>query len=166
MLQALFYGADRESCRRILAINDLCLHRGNLPGMIRYAAYINDTYMDTYRADGALVATPNGSTAYNFSVGGPIVNPLAKNMIFTPICSHSLLARSIVLSEGDVLRLEAVTDGEHRTPSLAVDGIELSLMEGNGDAYRLGISLADAYFPLLRVSDRNFYDILREKMSR
>lgn len=168
MLQALFYGANNDSHRaqRILAINDLCLYRGNLPGMIRYAAYINDTYMDTYRADGALIATPNGSTAYNFSVGGPIVNPLSKNMIFTPICSHSLLARSIVLSAGDVLRLESASEGELRIPSLSVDGIELPLLGDCGDCYRLEISVAEEYFPLIRVTDRNFYDILREKMSR
>lgn len=166
MLEALFFSGDTfDKAHRILAINDLCLYRGSLPGMIRYAAYINDTYMDTYSADGALVATPNGSTAYNFSVGGPIVNPQSPNMIFTPICSHSLLARSIVLSEGDVLRLEAASDSELRTPTLSVDGIELPLMSGK-DSYRLEIRLANEYFPLIRVTDRNFYDILREKMSR
>lgn len=151
---------------KILAVNDLCLYRGALPGMIRYAAYINDTYMDTYAADGALVSTPTGSTAYNFSVGGPIVNPTAKNMIFTPICSHSLLARSIVLSEGDRLRLEAPLDSERR-PSLSVDGIELPIPADATDRLRIDISLADECFELLRVSsERNFYDILREKMSR
>lgn len=167
MLEAHFIGKSTDGQQRehrILAINDLCLYRGALPGMIRYAAYINDTYMDTYSADGALVATPNGSTAYNFSIGGPIVNPLAPNMIFTPICSHSLLARSIVLSSGDTLRLETA-DGEARIPSLSVDGIELPFMDASTVRFRMEIGLSDTYFPLIRVTDRNFYDILREKMT-
>lgn len=167
MLRAQLYdGENNPIGQPILAINDLCLYRGALPGMIRYAAYINNTYMDTYSADGALVSTPNGSTAYNFSVGGPIVNPQAKNLIFTPICSHSLLARSIVLNEGDTLRLEVTTDRDGHSPSLSVDGIELSLLTQKGTNYRLEVTLSDKCFELLRVTDRNFYDILREKMSR
>ncbi len=162
MLQGLLN--DRtQPLKRILAINDLCIYRGSIPGMISYAAYINDTYMDTYRADGALISTPNGSTAYNFSVGGPIVNPLAKNMIFTPICSHSLLSRSIVLSENDRLRLEAAQGADSRLPTLSADGIEFSPLTGT---FSLEITLATEQFSLVRVSNRNFYDILREKMIR
>ena len=147
-----------QSLSRFRAVNDITLFRGDMPGLTQTAVYINDTYMDTYHADGVLVSTPNGSTAYNFSAGGPIVNPAARNMILTPICCHSLLSRSIVMAEGDLIRL--TPEGEC-IPSLTVDGMTYPLLE---DAVSLEVALSATPFLLARLSQGNFYDVLRRKM--
>ncbi len=140
------------------AVNDITLFRGDLPGLTRTAVYINDTYMDTYHADGVLVSTPNGSTAYNFSAGGPIVNPAARNMILTPICCHSLLSRSIVMAEGDLIRLTPEGD---TLPQIAADGMVIPLSK---EAVSLEVTLSGTPFLLARLTRGNFYDVLRRKM--
>lgn len=140
------------------AVNDITLFRGDQPGLTHTAVHINDTYMDTYHADGVLVSTPNGSTAYNFSAGGPIVNPSARNMILTPICCHSLLSRSIVLAEGDLIRL---TPKGETLPQIVVDGMAIPLPR---TAVNLEITLSSTPFLLARLSRSNFYDVLRRKM--
>lgn len=149
------YGNKLSSFR---AVNDITIFRGDQPGLTHTAVYINDTYMDTYHADGVLVSTPNGSTAYNFSAGGPIVNPSARNMILTPICCHSLLSRSIVLAEDDLIRL---TPKGETIPQIVVDGMPIALPE---DAVHLEISLSKTPFLLARLTRSNFYDVLRRKM--
>lgn len=140
------------------AVNDITLFRGDQPGLTYTAVHINDTYMDTYHADGVLVSTPNGSTAYNFSAGGPIVNPSARNMILTPICCHSLLSRSIVLAEEDVIRLTPKGD---TLPQIVVDGMTMTLP---ASADHLEVALSETPFLLARLTRSNFYDVLRRKL--
>ena len=140
------------------AVNDITIFRGDQPGLTHTAVHINDTYMDTYHADGVLVSTPNGSTAYNFSAGGPIVNPSARNMILTPICCHSLLSRSIVLAEGDLIRL---TPSGDMIPQIAIDGMAITLPQ---IPISLEVALSATPFLLARLSRGNFYDVLRRKM--
>lgn len=140
------------------AVNDITIFRGELPGLTHTAVHINDTYMDTYHADGVLVSTPNGSTAYNYSAGGPIVNPSARNMILTPICCHSLLSRSIVLAEGDLIRL---TPKGELLPQIAVDGMAIPLPS---TSISVEITLSATPFLLARLTRSNFYDVLRRKM--
>ena len=142
------------------AVNDITIFRGDLPGLTHTAVDINGTYIDTYHADGVLISTPNGSTAYNFSAGGPIVNPAARNMILTPICCHSLLSRSIVLAAEDTVRLSPVNGP---FPQLTADGLRIKLPT---PAVALEVSLSDTPFLLARTKKANFYDILRKKMVR
>ena len=80
--------------------------------MLRYSVYVNDEYLNEYAADGVLVATPTGSTAYNLSAGGPVIAPGARMMVLTPICSHSLNARSIVLAPEDRVRIKVLNSGQ------------------------------------------------------
>jgi NAD+ kinase len=140
------------------AVNDITIFRGDQPGLTHTAVHINDTYMDTYHADGVLVSTPNGSTAYNYSAGGPIVNPAARNMILTPICCHSLLSRSIVLAECDLIRL---TPQGELVPQIAVDGMAIPLPS---TPFSLEVALSATPFLLARLTRSNFYDVLRRKM--
>lgn len=160
--RAVLSGLLLDDHHRILssfrAVNDITLFRSDLPGLTHTAVDINGTYIDTYHADGVLVATPNGSTAYNFSAGGPIVNPSARNMILTPICCHSLLSRSIVLATDDIIRLSPVGDS---FPQLTADGMRILLPE---NASALEISLSETSFLLARLNQTNFYDILRKKL--
>lgn len=158
VLSGKLLDCDHHVLTTFRAVNDITLFRGELPGLTHTAVAINGTYIDTYHADGVLVSTPNGSTAYNFSAGGPIVNPAAKNMILTPICCHSLLSRSIVLSTEDIIRLSPTAEC---FPQLTADGMRITLPD---HAVALEVSLSDTPFLLARLSESNFYEVLRKKM--
>ena len=87
------------------------LQRIHLPHL-SCSVYVNDEYLNSYSADGVLVSTPTGSTAYNLSAGGPVISPAARMMVLTPICSHSLNARSLVLAPEDRVRIEVANSGQ------------------------------------------------------
>lgn len=152
------YG-DRE-CRHFNAFNDFSIHRNAADGMLSVKVSINGTYIDTYLADGIIASTPSGSTAYNFSAGGPLVNPIAKNIIMTPICSHGIFSRSIVLMGDDRLTFEPAARFEE-PPLFSADGVDgLPLCDGAV----IDISMSNIDFPLIRTKKFDFYDTLRKKM--
>lgn len=111
------------------ALNDVVVSRGALARMVRLATYIDGGYMTTYAADGVIVSTPTGSTAYALAVGGPILPPELKNILVIPIAPHLSLDRAIVLSRGASVRIKVSTD--HRA-MLTVDGqFEVGLLDGD-----------------------------------
>jgi NAD+ kinase len=111
------------------ALNEVVASRGALARMIRLATHIDGGYMTTYAADGVIVATPTGSTAYALAVGGPILPPEVKNILVIPIAPHLSLDRAIVLSQGSSVRIEVSTD--HRA-MLTVDGqYEVGILDGD-----------------------------------
>lgn len=95
-----------------IALNEIAVTRLDPLKVLRYNVYVNDEYLNEYAADGVLVATPTGSTAYNLSAGGPVIAPAARMMVLTPICSHSLNARSIVLAPEDKIRIRLLNKGQ------------------------------------------------------
>lgn len=150
-----------RKCEKFYAFNDFTIHRGVPGGMLSIKTYINNTYMDTFFADGVIASTPSGSTAYNFSAGGPLVNPIAQNIIMTPICPHGIFSRSIVLMQDDRLSfIPDVPDGE-TMPIFSADGVDNIVLESG---CRIDISMSDIDFPLIRTEKYDFYDTLREKM--
>ena len=121
---------------------------------------MDDNYLDTYPADGLIIASPTGSTAYSLSAGGPIVNPQNSLLVITPISPHTLHARSIIVSENEKIRVEM--DGNYNEIVLTVDGQQgYKLKEGD----TVIISKADFHAHFLKVNDRTFYDVLRMKLS-
>jgi len=111
------------------ALNEVVVSRGALARMVRLATHIDGGYMTTYAADGVIVATPTGSTAYALAVGGPILPPELKNILVIPIAPHLSLDRAIVLSQGASVRIEVSTD--HRA-MLTVDGqFEVGVLDGD-----------------------------------
>jgi NAD+ kinase len=101
------------------ALNDVVVNRGTLARVVRVATYIDGGYLTTYAADGVIVATATGSTAYALAVGGPILPPELKNILVIPVAAHLSMDRAIVLSQGASVRLQMFTD--HRA-MLTVDG--------------------------------------------
>ena len=95
-----------------IALNEIAVTRRDPLKVLRYSVYVNGEYLNEYSADGVLVATPTGSTAYNLSAGGPVLAPAARMMALTPICSHSLNARSIVLAPEDRIKLKLLNSGQ------------------------------------------------------
>lgn len=146
-----------------IALNDIVLSRTGTLRLIQFKIYVNGMLLNTYNADGVIISTPNGSTAYNLSAGGPIVEPTASMIVITPICSHALNTSSIVLSAEDeiVLEMGEGRDGRIEEAGLSFDG-ERNIEIQTGD--RIVIRKATDTTKLLKLSKVSFLEILRKKM--
>lgn len=146
-----------------VALNDIVLTRSGSLRVIHFNVYVNGELLNTYHADGMVVSTPTGSTAYNLSAGGPIVEPTASMIVLTPICSHALNTSSIVLSAEDEIVLEVGEgrDGDVEEASVSFDG-EHNISMTTGD--RIVIKKAQDVTKLLKLSKDSFLEILRKKM--
>lgn len=146
-----------------IALNDIVLTRNGGLHVINFNIYVNGELINTYHADGVIVSTPTGSTAYNLSAGGPIVEPTATMLVVTPICSHALNTSSIVLSAEDeiVIELGEGRDGGMEEAMVSFDG-ERNVAVSTGG--RILIRKAEDTTKLLKLSKVSFLEILRKKM--
>jgi NAD+ kinase len=144
---------------RYRALNDVVISNGALARVIEFAVTVDGLPFTTYRADGVIVATPTGSTAYSLSVGGPIVEPTVQVLLLSPISPHTLSNRPIVLRPSAVVR---VTIGRREQDALlTIDGQEgTPLAAGDVIEVRQGRSPVC----LVRSPDRTYYDVLRSKL--
>lgn len=152
-----------QSCPSYLALNDIVIHRSGFSQMLNLIIYVNGEYLNTYSADGIIIATPTGSTAYSMSAGGPIVDPKAELLLITPICPHALNAKSIVLGAEDEIVVEI---GSRRTETdeeaeVNFDG-DQTFRLGVGD--RIVVQRARMHTRILKLSKLSFLEILRKKM--
>jgi NAD+ kinase len=141
----------------ILALNEASIEKAGPGHTIHAAVSINDTFFTTYAADGLIVATPTGSTAYAFSVRGPIVSPRQRALILTPVSAHMLFDRSLVLDESESVRIELIDD---RPAVLTVDGREWGTMH-RGDAITSSVAPYAARF--VTFERRDFFRIVKTK---
>lgn len=148
-----------------LALNDIVIHWTGDMSMLRMYVYVNGKPLNTYEADGILVATPTGSTGYNISAGGPIVEPKARMLLLTPINAHDLNSQSIVLGDEDVIEIEVGTRRyqANERASVSFDGDTLMQLRV-GDKVR--IKRASNTVRICKLSDQSFLEILRKKMQR
>jgi len=159
MLEASAEGS-RGELKELIALNDISITNGTFSRMITFAVYINNNFFELYSADGVIISSPTGSTAYSLAAGGPIVSPELNVLIITPICPHMLHNRSIVLSEKDEVRIE-ICEGNFEV-MLSVDG---------QNSYKLDPSMAvkirssSCVTNLVRLKRRSFFDVLRRKIS-
>lgn len=146
-----------------VALNDIVLTRSGSLRIIDFNVYVNGELLNTYHADGIIISTPTGSTAYNLSAGGPIVEPTASLIVITPICSHALNTRSIVLSSEDVIELEVGKGRDDRILEAAIcfDG-DHSFEVQTGD--RIKIQKANDVSKMLKLNKVSFLETLRKKM--
>ncbi len=115
-----------------LALNDVVISRGGLARLVTVQAWVDQSYLTSYRADGIIVATPTGCTGYALAAGGPILPPELRNILVIPICPHLSLDRPVVLSQGATVTLRVQAD---HPPILTVDGqFEITLTEGDAVA--------------------------------
>ena len=160
MLEGCLIGTGGE--RRGFALNDIVLTGAEGMQVLRFKTSVNGSFLNEYLADGMIVATPTGSTAYNLSAGGPIVKPGAELMVLTPVCSHALNSSSIVLTKDDVVAFEMSGESDRRQ-MIVFDGDKI--MEfGNGDV--LEIRKSASYTTLVQLKNISFLENLRNKMSR
>lgn len=149
-----------ESGEKVLftesALNDIVVHRKGDMRIVEYDVYVNKKFLKTYRADGIIVCTPTGSTAYSLSAGGPIVEPGSKLFIITPICPHTLNSRSVVLSAEDEIYIETkVSD-----IAVSFDGRRTQDVPGHGG---VRIVKSDRVTQIARVGDDSFLNVLHNK---
>lgn len=144
--------------RRFLALNDAVVS-GELAKIVEYRMAFGQNAGYVYRADGFIVATPTGSTAYSLSAGGPVIEPTLDCMVYTPICPHSLFNRSVAFAPDTLLTVDIPKNRGRLV--LTVDGAEpVELKAGD----KLTFTKAKQYARFIKLTNRNFYDILNQKL--
>jgi NAD+ kinase len=150
-------GTGERSVR--FACNDAVISQGALARLIEFVAFLDDRLITRYRADGLIVSTPTGSTAYNLAAGGPIVAPEVAAFVVTPICPHTLTNRPVVAPAAARVTLRLSSPAEH--VMLTIDG-QWGTSLANGDY----VEISRATPPLLLYrSWQGYFDVLREKMN-
>ena len=162
MLRVEGYCCGRPICA--YATNEVSISRGLSQRMIAMDAYVGDMLVDHYIADGLVLSSPTGSTAYSLSAGGPIIAPDVQCLLLNPICPHTLTARPIVLSARECVRLQIHMKEEREGIQLSVDGQAICQMR-NMEEITVIRSPHDAL--LIRFGrERNYFSLLKDKLSQ
>jgi NAD+ kinase len=141
------------------ALNDAVVHKGELARMIQLELYIDSDFVCRYRADGLIVASPTGSTAYSLSAGGPIVHPSVESFVITPICPHMLSDRPLVVRDSSAIEIRL--DGDTESVYLTLDGQRGIPMQPT-DILR--IRRAKELLKLIQPPKKPYFEILRNKL--
>ena len=162
MLTGRGIAAGREVADGV-ALNDIVIHRTGGLSVVSLIVYVNGEYLNTFRADGIILSTPTGSTGYNMSAGGPIVDPKAQMILITPINAHNLNSRSIVIGAEDEVEVEI---GKRR--SQKDETVEVSFDGDNAVKLTVGdrfmIKKAKDTAHICKLSNKSFLEILSKKM--
>jgi NAD+ kinase len=141
------------------ALNEFSIHKKDTSSMITIHTYINGELLNSYWADGLIIATPTGSTGYNLSCGGPIIFPSSENFVITPVAPHNLNVRPIIVSNDSILSFEV--EGRNESFLCTLD----SRYEAIDSSYQLAVRKEDFTVNLLRINDMNFLSTIRNKLS-
>lgn len=146
-----------------IALNDIVIHRSRALQVVDLVISVNGQYLNTYSADGIIIATPTGSTAYSMSAGGPIVDPNVELLVVTPICPHTLNAKSIVLGAGDEITVEVETRSTSQEEQVTVsfDGEYVGVLTAGE---QIKVKKAQGYTRILKLSRLSFLERLRKKL--
>ena len=140
------------------ALNELTLHKKDTSSMVTVHASLDNKYLNSYWADGLIVSTPTGSTAYNLSCGGPIITPGCQVHILTPVAAHNLNVRPMVVP--DHLPISLSVEGRDRSYLLSLDGNSKSIKQGE----KVIVTKAEFMINVIKFEDNNFLDTIRNKM--
>ena len=140
------------------ALNELTIFKKDSSSMITIHTYINGDYLNSYFADGLIIATPTGSTAYSLSCGGPLVMPSSQNFVITPIAPHNLNVRPLIISDDNEIKLKVEGRSSHYLASLD------SRNEIIDSSIELTIKKADFYFHFIKLENQNFFNTIRNKL--
>jgi NAD+ kinase len=158
MLEAVLE-RDGRAIERQSVVNEACINKGALARMIDLKLNIDGDFVCRYRADGLVVATPTGSTAYSLSAGGPIVHPAVESWVITPICPHTLSDRPVVVRDSSLIEVDLSTDTE--SVFLTLDGQTGIPMETRD---RVLMKRAQEKLKLLQPTKKPYFEILRNKL--
>jgi len=141
------------------ALNDAVLNKAAVARMSRFDLHVDGSFVCSFRADGLIVSTPTGSTAYSLAAGGPIVYPVLDSFVITPICPHTLSNRPLVIP--DTCHIELEFEAGEESIFLTLDGqVGIELLTGD----RIGVTKAPTKLRLIRPTRKNYFEILRSKL--
>lgn len=140
------------------AINDVVISKGTSARMLRMEIFVNDTHLTNCKADGLIVSSPTGSTAYSLSAGGPILNPNIRALIIIPICPHTFQMRPLVVNEDDEVRIKVYANSEI---IVMLDGQENFKVQPN---YEVVVKKSHNTVQIVKFADKNYYDVLKAKL--
>ena len=153
---------DRNIIFHDICLNDVVVTKGAVARIVYLSVECDGVQAMSCGGDGVIISTPSGSTAYNLSAGGPIVEPDARNMIITPICAHDMVSRCVVTSDRRVITVRMVQNAR-RNAFLSVDGGK-ALRLNMGDTVTIRKSKYET--KLIKLNDRSFYDVVNAKFQR
>ena len=140
------------------ALNEITVHKKDSSSMLKIDAFLDNEFLNSYWADGLIISTPTGSTAYSLSCGGPIISPGSNNFVITPVSPHNLNLRPMVVGDQVVIRLRA--ESRESQFLLTMDSRSVSI-ENNEEIF---ISKADFSIKLIELPDHNFFKTIRNKL--
>lgn len=162
MMLAGFSIMQRKKSPERMALNDIVIHRSGMLQVIDLVIFVNGEYLNTYSADGIIIATPTGSTGYSMSAGGPIVDPKANLILVTPISPHALNAKSIVLGAEEEITVEVASrSGGEETVEVSFDGEHVGTLHA-GD--KIVVKKAEPCAGILKLSQLSFLERMRKKL--
>lgn len=159
MLSVKYYEND-EFVKEYVCLNDVVVARGNSLRLCDVELKSDNRLVFDYQADGLIISTPTGSTAYSLSAGGPVVDTSVESMILTPICNHSLFSRSMIFKPDSCLQLK-VNNPENSLPIFSCDGEKGISM---GENSKLLVTRSEVYAKIIRIKSDSFADILSHKL--
>ena len=150
---------DKKKVVDYHVLNDVVINKGALARIVNLEVRVNSQYMTSYRADGLIIATPTGSTAYSLSAGGPIIHPSMEALVLSPICPFTLTNRSIVIPDQSLIQVELATENEN--VRVTFDGQEgCDMLQGD----ILEVKKAQTSIQLIQAPGKNYYQTLRNKL--
>jgi NAD+ kinase len=159
MLQVMLIKNGNERGQTFQALNDVVVNKGALARMMDLDTYVNDLYLNRFKADGLIICTPTGSTGYSLSAGGPIVYPSLNLFSITPICPHTLTNRPLIISDESIIRIELMSESED--VFLTVDGQVGVHMERHD---RVIVCKSEKTLSLVKTPFRSYFEILKQKL--
>ena len=161
MLEAKVVDPSSPEEKQFFAVNEFVLHRDPMDSPMTIEVWIGDEHLGDFSGDGVVIASPCGSTAYNFSAGGPILSPVADNLVLTPLCSHSMLDRSLVLRGEDQLSLHvgSFVRGDH-----GLFNADAKDFYAFGPETTFYVRKSEFTFCLAKIGANSFYEIMQKKM--
>lgn len=149
--------------QKYFALNDAVIARGALSRILDLEVLFNEAIVCDYRADGLILSTPTGSTAYSLSAGGPVIDPSMKCILLSPICPHSLMTRTVVFGENSKLKVRVTSSEKESEAYLTIDG-EISISLNNFDQY-IHFEKAPQTAKIIKLKNTNFYEIVNNKLT-
>lgn len=145
--------------KTLRAVNDIVIHRAKNYSLIELAIYLDDVYVNTFVADGVILATPNGSTAYSLAAGGPIISPGLDAIVLTPICPHTISNRPIVLMPHHKIEIQYLS--RYNPIDVRADGLDAIELPSKG---KVAVSRSSKPFKIVNLNRHEYFSTLRTKL--
>jgi len=152
---------DGKSIENFNVLNDIVINKGALARILNLKVFVDDQYMTSYRADGLIIASPTGSTAYSLSAGGPIIHPSMHALVLSPICPFALTNRPIVIPDSSIIKVQLKTRNIDEDVRITLDG-QTGYSIKSGDI--LQAKKANIPVKLIQTPGKNYYQLLRKKL--